>query len=249
MLPVELYGLIIGHLHDDTDTLKACSLTCKTFLHLSWYHLFNAICLDGGPDTKRFLDNISIHSSTSPCTYIRYLVLQEEHEWLNNANALSLLTTRLPNVTSLQLSFQLNGLDDTQRAMILSGFQKVTFLDLDDCWFHTFAQMTEFIASFPLLKHLGCSSDTDWSKYEEPMTPLPQSINKITLRDYHSKFFDQLLNLEPHPNVRVIELLEMTGKSMKEVNKLLKTLGSHLEDIQIGKISSKIVSHFSADDK
>jgi hypothetical protein len=53
--------------------------------------------------------------------------------------------TRLPNITSLMLFFQRNELDDTQRAMMLSGFQKVTYLNLDAYWLDTSAQMTELI--------------------------------------------------------------------------------------------------------
>jgi hypothetical protein len=242
MLPVELYKLIIDILRDDTDTLKACSLTCKTFLHLSRYHLFYNIRLYGGDHTERFLDIIgSVHSSTSPCTYVRYLTLSH-HGWMNKA--LPLLIPHLLNVTNLELHFKWNGLDDTQRVMMLSAFQKVTYLDLYYCWFNTSVQMNELIASFPLLEHLRCSSN--WSKYAEPTIPLPQGINKITMPTYHLTFFDQLLSLEPHPNVRAIAFSGLDGRFMEEANKLLKTLGSHLEDLQVGKISSQIVSRFSA---
>jgi hypothetical protein len=243
MLPVELYRLIIGHLRYDQATLKACSLTCKTFLHLSRYHLFYYVRLYGGDHTERFLDAISsIHSPTSPGTYVRYLFIYDKYgPWLNKA--LPLLTTRLPNVTILGLHFRWNALGETQQAMMLTGFQKVTYLRLDSA-FDTSAQMTELIASFPLLERLN-SSNADWSKYAEPMIPLPQSINKITLSAYHSTFFDQLLNLELHPNVRAIKFLQMHERYAKEINKLLKTLGSHLEDLDVGKISQ--LSYFNVD--
>jgi hypothetical protein len=230
MLPVELYELIIGHLRHDTTTLKACSLTCKTFLHLSWCYLFYKVVLYGCP-TERFFD--AIRSIPSPCTYVRYLSLN--FDGMNKALPF-LIPPRLLDVTSLELDFHWNALDDTQRALMLSGFQKVTYLYLDDAWFAESAEMGELIASFPLLEHLHCSPNVYWTKDTEPMIPLPQSINKITLRDYHSNFFDQLLSLEPRPNVRAIEFFGFA--CFKEVNKLLKTLGSHLEDLQVGKINS-----------
>jgi hypothetical protein len=152
-----------------------------------------------------------------------------------NKAILPLLTTRLPNVTSLRLQFNWNVLDGTQQAMMLSGFQKVTFMSLESCWFETSGEMNKLIASFPLLKFLWCT-DTKWSKYAEPMIPLPHGINKIILSTYLSTFFDQLLSLEPHPNVRAIDFTEM--EHMEEANKLLKTLGSCLEDFQVGKINS-----------
>jgi hypothetical protein len=230
---VELYRLIIGHLHDDKATLKACSLTCKTFLHLSWYHLFYQISLhERDLDTERFGIIGSTHSSTSPCTYVRTLFLIESG-WISN-----LLTTRLPNVTTLTLLFSWNELDNTQRAMMLSGFQKVTYLDISDSWFDTSAEMTELIASFPLLEHLCCFGMICW-EYAEPVIPLPHGINKITLSADHSTFFDKLLRLEPHPDVRAIKLYndEYTMDYTKKANKLLKTLGSRLEDLELGEIS------------
>jgi hypothetical protein len=231
MLPVELYRLIIDILYDDTDTLKACSLTCKTFLHLSRYHLFYDIYLYRGNDTKSFLDTIGSIHPTSPGTYVRHLSLEVQDGWPN----IPLLTTRLPNVTSLDLNFNFNE-DETGRLMMLSGFQKITFLNLDFCWFKTSAEMNEFIVSFPLLEHLCCPR-LEWLKYAEPTIPLPHSINKITLAAYHSTFFDQLLSLERRP-IRAIELSKITGNFMNELNKLLKTLGSQLEDLQICKINS-----------
>jgi hypothetical protein len=233
MLPVELYELIIGHLHDDKATLKACSLTCKTFLHLSRYHLFYKLRLCR-PYTERFLDAAigSTHSPSSPGTYVRHLILFDD---LNKA--LPLLVPRLLNVTSLLLVFDRDELGDTQRAMMLSGFQKVTSLDIRYCRFHTSAEMGELIASFPSLEYLCCSA-MNWSEYAEPVIPLPHSINKIALPVYQSTFFDQLLSLEPHPNVRAIELSNLEEPFIKEINKLLETLGSHLEDLQVGKTSS-----------
>jgi hypothetical protein len=104
--------------------------------------------------------------------------LEGGSRWLNKA--LPLLTTRLPNVTSLKLDFRWNLLHGTEQAMMLSGFQKVTYLSLGSCWFDTFAEMNELIASFPLLEHLKCSH-TYWSTNAGPMIPLPHNINKITL--------------------------------------------------------------------
>ena len=42
-VPPEICDLIIDHLHDDPDTLRACSLVSKTWIHRSREHLFNEI--------------------------------------------------------------------------------------------------------------------------------------------------------------------------------------------------------------
>ena len=48
-IPQELIDYIIDHLHDDTETLKSCTLACSLFLHRCSLHLFRHITLGGTP--------------------------------------------------------------------------------------------------------------------------------------------------------------------------------------------------------
>jgi hypothetical protein len=59
-LPIEV---VIDHIAGDDDplasliaaALRACSLTCKAFLHASRYHLFHYICTDARGAERFFL--------------------------------------------------------------------------------------------------------------------------------------------------------------------------------------------------
>lgn len=48
LIPPELSDRIIDHLHDDTPTLSACSLTCRSWLPTARYHRFASITLYKG---------------------------------------------------------------------------------------------------------------------------------------------------------------------------------------------------------
>jgi hypothetical protein len=242
--PVELYLLIVDNLQDDQTTLCVCSLVCKTFLHASRRHRFYTVHLNERRGDL-FLD--SIRSIFSPCQYVRHLFIDwiwpHSDAWVNidsnwsvfdawvNA-ALPLLSTHLLNVTLLHLRLY-TMLNDTARAVIVSGFQQVKHLSIDYCKFETSEQLNELIASFPSLTSLSCL-DSLWTSYKEPVIPLPCNLNSITLSTYHSTFFDRLLSIESHPNVRRVRFrmpyTEFEAQ-VDAVGKLLKTLGSSLKHL------------------
>ena len=235
---------MIDNLWDDEDTLRACSLTCKAFLPTSRYHLFYRVRLGSRYIAQRFLDTIcSTPSPTSPYQYIRHLCLLEGqrgsyHLWVNDA--LSLLTTRLLDVTILELeSLQWNELDNTGRAMILSGFQRVERLKTIFSKFKTSEQMNQFITSFPSLTHLSCSQ-TYWETGDIPTVPLPQGLQSITLDSRQSMFFHQLLSLESHPRVCAVKFHHVLPDYIQNVGILLKTLGPDLEELDLGNLRSAL---------
>ena len=222
----------------DEDTLRACSLTCKAFLLASRYHLFYCVHLGNRHIAQRFLDTIcSTPSPTSPYQYIRHLCLvegrRESHRlWVNKA--LSLLATRLLDVTILELdSLQWNKLDDTGRAMILYGFQRVKHLETIFSKFETWEQMNQFITSFPSLTHLSCSQ-TYWETGGIPTVPLPHGLQSITLDSRQSIVFHRLLSLESHPRVCAVKFHYVSLDYVQDVGTLLKTLGPDLEELDLG---------------
>ena len=239
-LPFELCELIIDNLDswEDEDTLRACSLTCKAFLHASRYHLFYRVHLINRHIAQRFLDTIcSTPSPTSPYQYIHYLCLSEERRephllWVNKA--LTLLATRLLDVTILELDhLQWNMLDDTGRAMILSGFQRVEHLVTAFSKFETSEQMNHLITSFPSLTHMSCSQ-TYWETGGILTVPLPHGLQSITLDSDQSIVFHQLLCLESHPRVCTVKFHYVLPDYVPNVGMLLKTLGPDLEELDLG---------------
>jgi hypothetical protein len=235
IFPLELYEIIIDNLDDyeDKATLHACSLTCKGFLHASRCRLFHHACLRGRRGAQSFFDTISTNSSTNPSAYVRKLSIHMENddynpEWLNQ-KFIPFITTHLPNVTILKLhSFDWDKLDDTARPMMLSGFPKVKRLEIMYNASHRSAELNKFIASFPSLKDLLYLHSYNGS--QGPVIPLPPGVKCITLSSSHLNFFDRLLGLESHPDVRPINLRIIKFEMFPEhLAKLLKTAGPRLE--------------------
>lgn len=74
-LSQELVDIIIDHLHDDHDTLRACALTCRSWAPTSQLHLFVSVKLDSAAKSARLL----LVTSQAPviASYVRDLDLVE----------------------------------------------------------------------------------------------------------------------------------------------------------------------------
>jgi hypothetical protein len=244
-LPTELCEMVIAYL--DEPTLRACSLTCKAFLPASRFRLFYTVCLKGRK-VKRFLEIINSSPELGLC--VRTLRICEgrgryrfEPRWLSSK--LPLIASRLPEVTTLELdSMEWSLLDGDARTALISGFQKVKRLETIYSYFDDASQMNQFIASFPSLIDLFCYQTylkTDSGRMETPMpscVPLPLGLTTINLDSFQAGFFDQLMNLESHPNVRKLKFHSMDHPNA--VGKLLKTIGSNLEHVDFHDFSSAL---------
>ncbi|KAK0475616.1 hypothetical protein EDD18DRAFT_1056690, partial [Armillaria luteobubalina] len=86
MLPVELYNLIIDHLHDSKPSLLACSLVCRAWVPECRFHLFYKVIL--GPDTadpfSQLLESphATIASAHTSELYVAQNSVRSEHELL-----------------------------------------------------------------------------------------------------------------------------------------------------------------------
>ncbi|KAL4252739.1 hypothetical protein ABKN59_004039 [Abortiporus biennis] len=76
-LPAELIDYTIDFLHDDSQSLKACALTCKAWLASSRFHLFGTITLATEKDLGRFVTFGSNAGSSQVLPYIRTLSISK----------------------------------------------------------------------------------------------------------------------------------------------------------------------------
>ena len=244
-LPIELWELVIDNLNDDrrfafrNSALLACSLACKSFLPATRRLLFYHVHLTCREVAERFLDVIcSLPSSTNPCRYVRKFRMSEgrcgiRSRWISKA--LPVLAERLLDVTTLEFETLLwNLLDDDGRRAILSGFLEIRDLKLKYCDFETSEQLNRFIASFPSLVNLHCSSSY-WND-GPPTAALPQGLQSIALDSCQSLFFHHILsrNLQGSHGVRTLRFYDIEEEETENVGKLLKTLGSSLEELDFG---------------
>jgi len=239
-LPLELCEIIIGNLNahsiDGNATLRACSLTCRAFRPISRYHLFYHVVLSDRHTTERFLNTICCtQSSTNPIPFIHRLSIFEGHRddsWVNDA--LPILATGLLEVTFLQLASVFWGeLDENAQTSLLSGFQRVTSLEMVYTSFTTSDELSRFISSFPSLTNLlHITRRIPDGILTAPYTPLPCHLATITTDSHHSRLFNQLLSLGSHPQVHDLHI-DMYPGHVKSTGMLLKTLGASLENLKI----------------
>ncbi|RDB27750.1 hypothetical protein Hypma_003197 [Hypsizygus marmoreus] len=115
--PQELIDNVIDHFHDDTPTLRLCSVVCRAWLPSCRAHLFHRVSLQppkvqprayfdhGKTSDVQRLYRI-IQSSPDIADYIRDLVVCEGmlgREWIIEEKTLPLLLRKLHNVQQFQL--------------------------------------------------------------------------------------------------------------------------------------------------
>jgi hypothetical protein len=248
-LPIELWETILDNLsgfHDKT-TLCACSLTCKAFLRASHRSLYYRVEL-GSSSSRTIADHFlrtirSASSSTNPSSFVRHLDIRTHDgynlnlyevscQWVNEA--LPILATCLLEVNVLKLKgLSWGWLTAKASSAIMLGFQKVKCLDLEEGIFETPEQMCQTIATFPALTHLLCPYmclEMD----DVSTTPLPRSLEAVEITSNLANHFDRLLNMEQHPNLRTIKLRYIGKRSTVAVGRLLRTVGSSLEHLDLG---------------
>ncbi|KZT05254.1 uncharacterized protein LAESUDRAFT_618324, partial [Laetiporus sulphureus 93-53] len=54
VFPPEIADRIMGYLHDEKATLKACSLTCRSWHLTALYHLYHTMHFHAQTYTRRF---------------------------------------------------------------------------------------------------------------------------------------------------------------------------------------------------
>lgn len=135
--------MVIHHLHDDSHTLKSCSLVSKACLNTSRRHLFNRIRfstqLDVGqigrwakaPHLTKFVKRIDIGCGWLQSTRFSY-----------------------PNLFSLVVGLHEEALPAKFLDKVPASFPAVTSLTLDFVKFQMPADAFKLIASFPLLREL-----------------------------------------------------------------------------------------------
>lgn len=177
-IPGEIIDFIIDHLHTDQLSLFACSLTCRTWLPSTRYHLFSRVILRGR--------NIASFSELLeyPLNNIAFVV-QLLAIWpfdLADSNfpnigatvvlpILPSLTAHLHSVKSLSLSrmdwtwCSVEILRDT-----LSNLGGVDALELDTVIVRGLAEAVEILCAFPLLKSISLDS-LIWDRHDSDHSP------------------------------------------------------------------------------
>ncbi|KAF9780879.1 hypothetical protein BJ322DRAFT_287430 [Thelephora terrestris] len=192
-LPPEIIDLIVGDLHNEPTTLKACCLVSKSWVSRTRRHLFARVnfgCAGSSIDSwmKAFPD-----PSNSPARYTRSLCIHgfgvvstNVCAWIHSfrhVEHLSVNTSVWRRLHGGSL-IQLHGLSPTLKSLRLSSFDT------------PISQILCLICSFPLLQDLSLRSAfaNDNDKWASPSTS-PKLTGSLLLNDENLSVTRRLLEL------------------------------------------------------
>lgn len=173
-LPLEVFAIVIDYLEGDSQTLKSCTLVCRSWLQFSRPHLFRFMRIDlSNPEsklrTKRFADGSAIH-----CSYVQTLQIGVDSDNSTGCfpityHRFSQMVRNLPHLRTLSLEEKAVckfTLDDPTPSLL--SIDKLVL------WFTSFEPKKSIqhllapLALFSRINHLVIDSDDDGD--EDPGT-------------------------------------------------------------------------------
>jgi hypothetical protein len=222
-----LIDVVINHLHGDKESLKACSLVCKTWTSSARFHLFSGSNVHVG-DIKRLSE-----SGRAVIWFIRHLRLYGRH-WDNTLPPLvEFESIRSLTVTDLPAHW----LDAQALSALFHNLSAAVNVRLDDVSFATVGQLICFICAFPCLHRLAV--DCNCIRSSEFGVDLPTSSLSPHLRvlELNSIFMDAVLDwffsLPDRPALLTVGLHPMNTSKSETITKLLFALENSLESFLI----------------
>lgn len=157
--PSETTDSIIDHLYYDKQSLFACSLTCRTWLPSSRYHLFSKVILH--PKNIESFSEILENPSNNVALVVQHLTIGSSSNCQPDGSTkfmetLSELTAHLQMVKSLVLcGLNLDGHSHEILRQTLSNLCKVETLELAGVVVCGLKEAVDVTCAFPLLKTLS----------------------------------------------------------------------------------------------
>lgn len=242
-IPPELSDRVLDFLHNDEETLKSCSLVCKSWLPASRYHLWYRTTLRfAGREEKDYAQFLKSSPVITSCVVDltvefacpREATRQEELDWMQ--------TTLLPIFSTFrflrQMMFINVQFDDDVISKILPNLSSLCVLQLSLCHFPKFSQFVELIWGCPYLETLRLDNVT----FDEvdTYTPRPPTVTRPQLKFLMVIFYsshmptviDWLITEDfcSHLDFLVVFQLQVESPA---VTRLLPVIGSHLRHLSV----------------
>ena len=170
-LPHELSDHIIDFLHDDRQTLSACSLTCRAWLATARFHRFSTTTVRGR--LQPFLDLLECSPDIAPYVHVLHLngASLPTYRRHDTADLLSVLN-KLPTFTHLILTAI--RFDDDLATTLASNpsFKSIKGLTISSCYFLSTSDVAR-LAAAPALEHLAFESVVSDNLDEIDIPPPP----------------------------------------------------------------------------
>lgn len=183
--PTELYERIIDHLWDDPDTLRSCSLVCRSMVPRSRLHLFVDIRLSSSKELAHFVHITMASPITDISHHVKFLKLLEDpskDKYSYSNLAFHHLSGKFPHLQMIEVSSQSKKDDGevippllfpfhSSTLAKLSHFRSVQALILGNYRFGNFTDLQRVVSTLPSLMYLECLKVT-WDNDSNPPRPL-----------------------------------------------------------------------------
>ncbi|KAI0345674.1 hypothetical protein BDW22DRAFT_902281 [Trametopsis cervina] len=148
----EILARIIEFLEGDLESLKACSVTCHSFLYPARKHIFHHVHITIRNCAKflQFLDantNLGVH--VRELHIVASNPMEQEVTWVDKY--LPLLAPKLPNVVHLELKGK-----DRYKSAPFRGFQSVKRLTIERTQVNNLNDFCALTGMFPRLEETWC---------------------------------------------------------------------------------------------
>ena len=249
VLPPELVDETIDHLWDDHKALRACGLTCRSWVPSSRLHLFRTIQLRTAEDCIKLSTLVQTSPIISHC--IRKLAIDPEYKvdedgrsaedssWINEA---ANLLSKLNRVHTLALSRMNWGSLSPWTKNAFSGvLTSAKSLFLFEVRFETSGDVLQFLSRFPTLSELyfhGVSWDRETSTQEFLHDGCDKQRMDLTYLFLDAKSSPTLVTdwLLGHPSEKKLRTIQLCWRDMENTCKLgalLQSTGSELECLRV----------------
>ena len=165
VIPIEVFEAVVDQACDHLRSLRAISLTCRTFLPRARVHIFHHIHIK----SKEQIHSIPVffHERLWLLPLVRYITISSDSptDWQHPNRLLEVvpvpLFTQLPNLCHLRLI----GIGGERRVLSLSRLTlsalriysaPVRQLELDGVVFPSVDDLMRYLSAFPNLSHLLC---------------------------------------------------------------------------------------------
>lgn len=252
--PQELVDEVIDHLWDDVTSLRACSLSCSTWLPTSRTHLFRQVDLRDAAACARFIK--LLEASPVLVQYIRKLSVDAHHfsydlSSLRNGDSTWLplvppLLGALPRVTELEmtsLNWRTLQLDPKHTELFYSMLGNVKRLALVNVHFESSSDVLNILSAAKLVTELHLDR-VYWNCWSWPMPdglsetgemPHCGYLQRLVLRSGSppNAITDWLLATGSMLNLREVQVHWRERDSTQALGALVRASGSRLERLYL----------------
>ncbi|THH28026.1 hypothetical protein EUX98_g6164 [Antrodiella citrinella] len=245
-LPLDLTDRVIDFMHDDTATLRTCSLICRAFLRRSRYYRFRFVSLNQrtGESFERLLN-----TSPDVGVYVRDLhvsvsTFERYPTWVDDR--LPRMVPKMPHVTLLHLKG--NG---EYRAAAFSNLTSVRELCLTHCQMYSMNEFVSAVGSFP---HVDVIRLRDVQiGMSQTLAPVPPKLKKApkvfefsSSRLHGPPLVDWLISNNLH-GIESLTLVPLQRAALDSIGKLVQHAGPAIKHLKIGMVTLKSDTAFAED--